>query len=195
MTPRLVCFLIAIACHAGDSPVSGLPGIRRVHVERLNGESAAQIRDMIINALQASKVFVVTENPEKADAILRGTAEDLIYTENFQAGERVNARAGIGSSGSVSRSSGVRLPGASVGVGVDESVKTEEREARGDRGGTSGRPRRRRDLVYDTGEQRGEVSRRERRCSGKSRAPAAVRSGQSTGSGTPSRSDCPLNTP
>jgi hypothetical protein len=82
---------------------------------------------MIINSLQSSRLFVLTENPDKADAILRGSAEDLIYTDNFQSGESVNARASVGSSGST-RVTGRRLPGVSVGVGLDESTRSTERK-------------------------------------------------------------------
>ena len=126
---RSVLALIAVAVSWGaDETRPPLLSIRRVHVEKLTGESADQIRDMLINALQASKVFVLTEAPEKADAILRGSAEDLIYTENFQSGEQVSARASIGSSGTASRTSGRRLPGVSVGVGLDESTRSNERK-------------------------------------------------------------------
>ena len=43
--------------------------LRRVYVDRFSGgETAAQMRDMIIDGLQSSKLFVITENQEKADA-------------------------------------------------------------------------------------------------------------------------------
>ena len=38
--------------------------IRRLYVEKLaGGETAVQIRDMLIGSLQASRLFIVTENP------------------------------------------------------------------------------------------------------------------------------------
>src|ERR1035438_1645542 len=40
--------------------------LRRVYVDRFSGgETAAQMRDMIINGLQSSKLFTITENQEK----------------------------------------------------------------------------------------------------------------------------------
>jgi len=36
---------------------------------------------MIISSLQNSKLFVITENQDKADTILRGSAEDLVFNE------------------------------------------------------------------------------------------------------------------
>src|SRR6185295_6402493 len=76
--------------------------------------------------------------PERADAVLRGAAEDLIYTDAFSSSEGINARAGgsensrsgastrfNGAGGSVSRSAGRSL---SVGVGENESTSTKERK-------------------------------------------------------------------
>jgi hypothetical protein len=82
---------------------------------------------MIINALQGARLFVVTENPDKADAVLRGSAEDLIYTDTFDSREGVDARAAVGSAGTA-RTTGRRLPGVSVGVGLDESTRSTERK-------------------------------------------------------------------
>src|SRR4051812_22409692 len=51
-----------------------LLAVRRVFVEQLNGGDAAyQIRDLIISALQNSKLFVITENKDRADAVIRGS--------------------------------------------------------------------------------------------------------------------------
>jgi hypothetical protein len=53
--------------------------IRRVYVDRLTGgETAAQMREILFSSLQATTLFVVTEKEERADAVLRGGAEDLV---------------------------------------------------------------------------------------------------------------------
>src|ERR1035441_1478243 len=55
-----------------------LLAIRRVYVDRLTGgETAAQMRDILISALDGAKLFVLTETQERADFILRGAAENL----------------------------------------------------------------------------------------------------------------------
>ncbi len=120
----MIALAAALGCMAAEP--SGIPllTVRRVYVDRLTGESAVQIRDMIINALQSSGLFVLTENEERADAALKGSAEDLIYTDTFQSSEGVNARASVGSS---TRSS-IRTPGVSVGVGEQESLRIAERK-------------------------------------------------------------------
>jgi hypothetical protein len=69
-------------------PARQLLAVRRVFVDRFaGGETAAQLRDMIINGLQGSKLFTITENQEKADAILRGSGEDLVFNETHSSSD------------------------------------------------------------------------------------------------------------
>jgi hypothetical protein len=117
----ILCLAAFAGCLSAESSGS-LPSVRRIYVDRLTGESSVQIRDMIINALEKTKLFVVTENPDRSDATLRGSAEDLIYTDTFQSSESISARAGVGTTRSV------RLPSANVGVGQNESTRIEERK-------------------------------------------------------------------
>lgn len=104
-----------------------LPEIRRVFVDRLTGgEAAEQMRDLLIGSLHNTKLFVLTENADKADAILRGAAEDLIYTDQFASSDGVNLRASSGSLRATSRSTGTRA--MSIGVSDDESMSLHERK-------------------------------------------------------------------
>jgi hypothetical protein len=109
-----------------------LVDVRRVHVERLSGgETAAQMRDMIISSLQRAKLFVLTENPERADAVLKGSAEDLVFTDTFQSEDGISARASAGTPGSSSgstSSSASRRTTASIGVSDRESIRVAERK-------------------------------------------------------------------
>jgi hypothetical protein len=99
----------------GDDLSEQLPKIKRVFVDRLTGgETAAQMRDLIITALQNSKLFVLTENQERADAFLRGAAEDLIYTDQFKSSDSVSMHGN--SSDSEGVSSDTRYNGAGGGV-------------------------------------------------------------------------------
>jgi hypothetical protein len=125
IVPSLL-FLLASSNGAATvkEPVSELSGIQRVYVDKLNGgETAPQIRDLLIAALQASKLFVLTEKEERADAVLKGSAEDLVFTEKFSSNDGITARTNTGPSGS-SRSG--RIPGMSLGE--NESRHTEERK-------------------------------------------------------------------
>jgi len=106
-----------------------IAGVKKVYVEKFGGgEGADQIRDMVIATIQRTNLFVLTENPERADTLLRGSAEDLIYTENFQSNEGVTARLspyGSASSGSTRATS--RLT-AGVSIGDHDSVHQQERK-------------------------------------------------------------------
>jgi hypothetical protein len=126
----MAAFLVLSFCVAAEADKSPLLNLKRVYIEQLTGDqSATQIRDMIINALQASGVFVITEKQDNADATLRGSAEDTVFTDTFQTSEGVNARATLsGGTGGLSRSTTGRRAGASVGVGLDESEKITERK-------------------------------------------------------------------
>ena len=94
--------------------------LKRVYVDRLTGgETAAQMRDIIIGSLEQSKLFILTENQEKADAVLRGAAEDLVYTETHSSSDGVNAKLNVGSSRGAS---GYRADqSGGVGIGENES--------------------------------------------------------------------------
>jgi hypothetical protein len=128
MTRSVLALVAAVGCFGMEPAGAPLLQVRRVYVDRLTGESSVQIRDMLINALQATKLFVITENPDRADATLRGSAEDLIYTDTFQSSEGVDARASLGSgTSSTSRSAG-RRGAVSLGVGLNEATKTAERK-------------------------------------------------------------------
>jgi hypothetical protein len=98
--------------------------VRRVYVDRLGGgETSGQMRDMIISSLQNARLFVLTEKEERADAVLRGSAEDLVFTDQHQSSDGISARAGF----TAGRSSS-SLPGANFSVGQNESLRTAERK-------------------------------------------------------------------
>ncbi|HWQ56699.1 MAG TPA: hypothetical protein VN442_23635 [Bryobacteraceae bacterium] len=98
--------------------------VRRVYVDRLGGgETAAQLRDMIVSSLQSARLFVVTENQERADAILRGSGEDLVYTDTHASSESLSARGSVGSTKTSTR----RGEYAGFGLGESESTRSTER--------------------------------------------------------------------
>jgi hypothetical protein len=121
--------LLFLAAAAGLYAQGSLLSVRRIHVDRLTGDaSAAQIRDMIINALQSAGMFMITENPERADAFLRGSAEDLVFTDTFQSSEGIGARAAISAGNSSTRSSAGSRGAVSAGIDHNESTRIAERK-------------------------------------------------------------------
>lgn len=113
-----------------ENHVFGLLKIKRLYVEKLEGgESSGQIRDMIVGSLHRSGLFVITENLERADAVMKGSAEDMIFTDTFQTSEGVNGRTSFSSG--TDRTSSTRYsrgPSFSAGVGDNESTRIAERK-------------------------------------------------------------------
>src|SRR5882724_1747380 len=93
-----------------------LLGVRRIYVDRLTGgETAAQMRDLLVSSLESAKLFILTDNEQRADAFLRGGAEDLIFTDVHTSSDGVNARASIGTSRNA-RTIGSQSANAGFGV-------------------------------------------------------------------------------
>ena len=100
--------------------------LKRVYVDRLTGgETAAQMRDILISSLAGARLFVLTENQERADAILRGAAEDLVFTESHQSSDNINAHANISARSSSYRYNSGNAAG--IGIGEGESEHSTER--------------------------------------------------------------------
>ena len=99
--------------------------VRRVYVDRLTGgEPADQMREILISSMDATKLFILTENQERADAILRGGAEDLVFTEVHNSSDSINARANVGIGKSTNSSRGQN---AGFGIGESDSEHSAER--------------------------------------------------------------------
>jgi len=108
-----------------ESALRQLRQVRRVYVDRLTGgETAAQMREILISSLEGARLFVVTENPERADATLRGAAEDLIFTDVHTSSDSIDAHATFGSGRATSTSRGTY---GGVGAGQSESEHSAER--------------------------------------------------------------------
>ena len=121
--------LLAAAGWAGDTVEEAglrqLLTIRRVYVDHLTGgETAAQMRDILISSLESSKLFILTENPERADVTLRGASEDLVFSETHSSSSSLNARADAGTGRTSSNTKGAY---AGTGVGESESEHSTER--------------------------------------------------------------------
>jgi len=110
--------------------ISSLLQIRRLYVEPLTGGSSAEaIRQLLIGSLQQSRLFILTDNPDRADAIVRGAADDKEFTDQFDSQEGLNAHMNAGAFGGGSSSSG-RGAGSygGVSVGENESHHIKERK-------------------------------------------------------------------
>jgi len=126
---------LALAGAAADPPPPPSPieetglrqllTLRRVYVDRLTGgETAAQMRDILISSIAGSQLFIMTENPERADATLRGAAEDLVFTDVHSSNDSINAHANVGTPRT---NSAQRSATAGLSMGENESDHSAER--------------------------------------------------------------------
>lgn len=136
---RLAVVLAAAACaFAWSAPLvefkstaEDLSQVRRIFVDQLGGgHTSDQMRDMIIAALQNSKLFVITENQDRADAILRGSSDDKVYEEEHESSDSIGLKANEGSgSGTHNYSSGTSS-NSSHGIGITDNESTHSKERR-----------------------------------------------------------------
>jgi hypothetical protein len=123
-------------------PVSNLLEVKRIFVAQLSGGPQADaLRDLIISslneaALNGAKLFVLTENEDRADATLKGSADDHTFEDTFDTNDSVNTRSnastysGGSSTSTLSRTS---RSGGALGSGISENdsrhIKERKHEA------------------------------------------------------------------
>lgn len=60
-----------------------LLSVTRIYIDDFVGDiTAKQIQAMVVSSISGSKRFIITENREKADAVLKGTASEEIVQES-----------------------------------------------------------------------------------------------------------------
>jgi hypothetical protein len=110
---------------------AALADIHRVYVDQLGGgKTSDQFRDMLIASIQSAGLFVLTENPERAEATLKGSGDDLIYTEARASSDSVGVRANAGESSSSRARNAGASSSASAGVGISDSESSHSEERR-----------------------------------------------------------------
>lgn len=109
-----------------------LSKVKRIYIAVLTGGDAAlQIRDLLMTSLHNSKLFIITEDEDKADAVLKGAGDDDVFTDTFQSSDGINARSQIGtasSEGLRNYSNSSSNHSGSMSIGENESRRTEERK-------------------------------------------------------------------
>jgi len=132
----VLCALLLFAPYLEQTPeeeaAQHLTKVRRIYVAILTGGDAAlQIRDLLMTSLHNSKLFIITEDEDKADAVLKGAGDDDVFTDTFQSSEGINAHTQIGagsSQGLRNYSSSSSSHSGAVSIGENESRRTEERK-------------------------------------------------------------------
>src|ERR1017187_5939281 len=123
---------VSFVCAAGDAAIEAgnlrqLLSVHRIYVDRLTGgDTAAQMRDILISSLAASKLFVLTDKEERADAVLRGAAEDLVFTETHTSSDSINAHMNL----SNRAGTGAYAKGSAAGLGIGDNESDHSAERR-----------------------------------------------------------------
>jgi hypothetical protein len=115
-----------------EESAAQLAKVRRIYIGILTGgDEALTIRDLLMTSLHSSKQFIITEDEDKADATLKGSGDDQVFTDTFQSSDGLNAHSQMGSGSSAgtrnyANSSSNRNMGMTIGE--NESRRTEERK-------------------------------------------------------------------
>jgi curli biogenesis system outer membrane secretion channel CsgG len=108
--------------------------VRRIYVESFGDDTIVkQLQAMLITSLAESKRFIITENKEKADAILKGTGLENTSQEFHAIGDSTVVAAASGGShsqvgGNVSNGTG-SISGSSSGGFVARNLGTSDSQA------------------------------------------------------------------
>jgi len=109
-----------------------LAKVRRIYISILTGGDAAlQIRDLLMTSLQRSKQFIITEDEDKADAVLKGSGDDDVFTDTHQSSEGINAHSQFGAGQSEAErysSSSSSNHSGGITIGQNDSRRSEERK-------------------------------------------------------------------
>lgn len=115
-----------------DASMQQLAKVRRIYVGILTGGDAAlQIRDLLMSSLQRTKQFIITEDEEKADAVLKGSGDDDVFVDVHQSAEGINAHSQFGAAESQSSrysSSSSTNHSGGISIGENDSRRSEERK-------------------------------------------------------------------
>lgn len=133
----LVAAMVSFAALAIErkDELPGLAQVKRIYIDQLGGgRESDQMRDMLFAALQNSGLFTITENPDRADAILKGSSDDKIYTEEHHTSDSlgVHANSGAGSSSTArlgNGSSSREYGGAGITENESSSIQERRHEA------------------------------------------------------------------
>ncbi len=134
--PWILCAILFFAPFIeqtpGDEAAQQLSKVRRIYIAVLTGgDDALQIRDLLMTSLHNSKQFIITEDEDKADAVLKGAGDDDVFTDTFQSSDGINAHTQFGnasSEGLRNYSSSSSNHSGGLTIGENDSTRTEQRK-------------------------------------------------------------------
>jgi len=123
------CALLNAQKTGADVGVENILQVKRIYVQPLDGGAQADaLRSLIIASLVNTKLFILTENPERADAILKGAADDKTFTDSLDKNDETSYHEQLGkTSGGTAYIRGSTVTVANGGS-VDESTHLKDRK-------------------------------------------------------------------
>lgn len=102
MKPLIALLMLACVLQAqkagADSGVESILQVKRIYVSELTGgPQADSLRELIIAGLNSTKLFILTDNPDRADAVLKGAADDKTFTDTFDTNDSASGHQNINS--------------------------------------------------------------------------------------------------
>lgn len=110
------------------SPAESMLVVKRIYVAQLTGGPQADaLRELIIASIDSTRLFVLTDNQNRADAVLKGAADDHVYTDSFDSDNGISSHQNGGKStgGSTVTS---KASGAYLGVSISDNDSHHIRE-------------------------------------------------------------------
>ena len=133
MLRACLIFVVAIVSVLGQPPSESLLTIRRIYVATLTGGAGADaLRELLISSLNNTRLYVLTDDESRADAVLKGAADDAAFTDTFDSDKSLNdhTSGGLFGSGSSSKSkSSGGYGGISIGEREAHHIKERKHEA------------------------------------------------------------------
>ncbi len=113
---------------AEPTQANSMLGVKRIYVAPLTGgPSADALRELIIAGIDSTRLFILTDNPDRADAVLKGAAEDHAYTDAFDTDSGMSSRQNGGKSNSGGTISS-KATGTYLGVSISDNESHHIRE-------------------------------------------------------------------
>jgi hypothetical protein len=125
------CAFLVQAVELKVPPVA-LAQVRRIYVDMLAGGAVGeQMRDILIASIQATGMFAVTDNPDRADAILRGSTDEAVFTDEHHATDSLGFHVSDGKGSSSRAIMGAAVSNQSnMSAGITDSQTNISKERR-----------------------------------------------------------------
>ena len=126
----LAAFALALCGQTAKqaNPANSMLVVKRIYVAQLTGGPQADaLRELIIASIDSTRLFILTDNPDHADAFLKGAADDHAYTDALDTDEGISSHQNGGRTTGGS-SLTTKAAGTYLGLGISDNESHHIRE-------------------------------------------------------------------